>query len=855
MVQKAVAAWVRLACRFAPAVLLVASLATGGALAYTLSHFRINTSTTDMLAEHLPFRQNLKALQAAFPQLNDALSVVVEADSAEGAEAAAAELAMALASRPDRFRLVFYGGGHPFFRRNGLLYLDPDELATLADRLAEAQPLLAWLNQDPSLRGLAGALELALENDATSPALGATLEAMAATAEQVALGRPGRLSWLELIAGGPPKVEHRRKFILLQPVLDHESLEPGGRALDQVRRMARDLGLGPDNGITLRILGEPAMLHDELKSLSQGMGKVALLSLTLVIALLVLGLRSWRLILATLAALFTGLIWTAFFAIAVLGELNLLSVAFAVLFIGLSVDFGIHFALRTREAVDQGAETVPALIEAAGGAGGALALSALAAAIGFFSFLPTAYRGVSELGLISGTGMFIALIANLTVLPAILTLLPLNPSSRAAGIGIGARSQSFIERRHRPILAGVLVLAVASLIAGSQAWFDDDPLNLRDPESVSVASLLDLLDDPRVEPYEVTVLAGDLDQAARLADALRALPEVAEASTLLDLVPEQQDAKLAVIEDMTYFLASLASPLAKAAPSDAAARRQAIARLISLLGSTPGGPAAERLARALGRLGDTDRNLRALEEALLADLPARLAALAEALGAKPVALPDLPAALRARMVAADGRALVRVTPAEDLRDQAARRRFVTAVQTLAPSAAGAPITITEAGTAVVGAFVQAAVTALSMIVLLLLIVLRSLRDCALVLTPLALAALLTVAATVVLSQPFNFANVIVLPLLFGLGVASGIHIVSRGRNAPGGILRTSTPRAVVFSALTTIASFGALALSGHRGTASMGLLLTIAITLTMASTLIVLPALLAAFPGAAGRRS
>jgi hopanoid biosynthesis associated RND transporter like protein HpnN len=843
-----------LACRFAPAVLLVAGLATAGALAYTLGHFRINTSTTEMLAEHLPFRQNLKALQAAFPQLSDALSVVVEADSAERAEVAAARLAKALAGRPDHFRFVFYGGGHPFFRRNGLLYQDPDALATLADRLAEAQPLLAWLNQDPSLRGLAGALELSLANDGASPAVAAALEAMASTAEQVALGRPARLSWLELIAGGAPKAEHRRKFIVLQPVLDHDSLEPGGPALDQVRRLARDLGLGPDKGVTLRILGEPAMLHDELRSLGRGMGLVALLSLTLVVALLVLGLRSWRLILATVAALFMGLIWTGFFAIAAVGELNLLSVAFAVLFIGLGVDFGIHFALRTREAVDRGSETVPALVEAAGGVGGALALSAAAAAIGFFSFLPTSYRGVSELGLISGTGMFIALFANLTVLPAVLTLLPLKPGSRPAGFGVGARMQAVIERRHRPIVAAALVLALASLIAGSQAWFDDDPLNLRDPESESVTTLLDLLDDPRVQPYEVTVLAGDLDQAARLAAALRALPEVAQAATLLDLVPERQDEKLAVIEDMTFFLSSLVAPVAAAAPSNAEARRRAVARLGAVLDGAPDSPASERLARAVDRLGRSEAALEALEQALVAGLPARLAALAEALAAEPVALADLPAELRARMVAGDGRAIVRVTPAEDLRDQAARRRFVTAVQSLAPGAAGAPVTITEAGAAVVGAFIQAAVIAVSLIAVMLVIVLRSLRDGLLVLTPLALAALLTVAATVVFSVPFNFANVIVLPLLFGLGVASGIHIVSRGRSAPRGILRTSTPRAVVFSALTTIASFGALALSGHRGTASMGLLLTIAITLTMASTLIVLPALLASRPGASGRR-
>jgi len=305
---------------------------------------------------------------------------------------------------------------------------------------------------------------------------------------------------------------------------------------------------------------------------------------------------------------------------------------------------------------------------------------------------------------------------------------------------------------------------------------------------------------------------------------------------------------------MTVFLAALVSPATLAAPSGTEARRQAVARLSALLDGTTGGPAAERLARALDRLGQSDGALRTLEEALMAGLPARLAALAEALGAEPVDLADLPAELRARMVAEDGRAIVRVTPAEDLRDQAARRRFVTAVQALAPGAAGAPVTITEAGAAVVGAFLQAALIALSLIAVLLLVVLRSLRDCALVLTPLTLAALLTVAATVVLSVPFNFANVIVLPLLFGLGVASGIHIVSRARSAPGGILRTSTPRAVVFSALTTIASFGALALSGHRGTASMGLLLTIAIILTMASTLIVLPALMASLPGAAHRR-
>jgi hypothetical protein len=234
-----------------------------------------------------------------------------------------------------------------------------------------------------------------------------------------------------------------------------------------------------------------------------------------------------------------------------------------------------------------------------------------------------------------------------------------------------------------------------------------------------------------------------------------------------------------------------------------------------------------------------------LERIWLGALPGRLDALGAALEADTVTLDDLPEGLRARHLSADGRARVEIVPQDDLRDAAARRRFVDAIRTVAPEAAGAPVTITEAGRAVVRAFGEAAAYALVLIVVLLLVRLRSLWDSMMVLAPLMLAALLTVGATVALGVPFNFANVVVLPLLFGLGVASGIHMVVRARHAgAAGLMATSTPRAVLFSALTTIGSFCALALSSHRGTSSMGVLLTIAITLTMACTLVVLPALL-----------
>ena len=304
------------------------------------------------------------------------------------------------------------------------------------------------------------------------------------------------------------------------------------------------------------------------------------------------------------------------------------------------------------------------------------------------------------------------------------------------------------------------------------------------------------------------------------------------------------------------------SPAFAAAPSetpvDGAARGAAVkvlqGDLDRLLGASKGAPlgdAARRLSRALTALiseGASESGvLKELETRLMALLPGRLRALNDSLNAGPVALDDLPDSLRRRQMAADGRVSIEVYPKENLHQRQALRRFVGAVRAVAPHATGSPVVILEAGNTVVGAFRDAAVLAFVAIAVLLAVLLRRPGDVALVFAPLVLAALLTVAASVLLGLPFNFANVIVLPLLFGLGVANGIHLVLRRRDEGGvtEVMASSTPRAVVFSTLTTIGSFSSIALSSHPGTASMGKLLTIAIALTLACTLIVLPALMA----------
>ncbi len=843
-------AWIALVTRKAWLTIAFCMLLAAASLALTISRIGINTDTTDMLSEELPFRQNHRALTEAFAHLGDSLVVVIEGANPDRVSQAADLLFQRLSSGPDLAGVAYYPEGEGFLRRNGLLYLDLPDLIALSDRLAELQPILSGLSADPSLRGLAEALGLALReaDEESALALAPALNDMATVTASLAEGNADHLAWQSLLRGGPPDPRDRRRFIELRPALDFAGLVPADEAMMAVHRVADELGLTQQHGITLRITGEAAMFQEELESVRQGLGWVGIASLTSVFALLVMALRSWWLVAATFVTLIAGLICTAGFATLAVGELNLISVAFAVLFIGLSVDFGIHFALRYKEALAKGLPTSVALPEAVTSLGRPLGLCALSAAIGFFAFLPTHYRGLSELGLISGFGMFIAYFANLTLLPALIALMPEAPGAQPIRGGPlpSLFFSSGLSRRPGIVLTAAVVLGCVASLALPFARFDDDPLALRDPASPSVSALQQIVDDSRIEPYVALALGQDLAAAETLSEDLVQLSEVDAAVTLHDLLPGDQDEKLDIIDEMAFFLTPVLQPTQKS-PPDADERRQALEQLkADLLAAPPSlASVATMLAGSLDRISNTDDALLRLEQALLSGLPPRLDDLAMALQADGITQETLPANLRSRFLAADGRALIEIHPSEDLRDKARRHVFVEAVQTVVPGASGLPVIITAAGKAVVGAFWQAGITAFLLITILLGVVLRRFRDVIYVLLPLCLAALFTTATAVLLDEAFNFANVIVLPLLFGLGVASGIHLVTRARETQGnGLATTSTPRAVFFSALTTLASFGALAFSQHPGTASMGLLLTIAISWTLVATLVVLPAML-----------
>jgi hopanoid biosynthesis associated RND transporter like protein HpnN len=508
----------------------------------------------------------------------------------------------------------------------------------VTERLIGAQPLLGTLAADPSLSGVARAVQLIAEGVERGEGDPATLlpplRALAGAATAAATGPAPPLDWTALLTGRAPDPLELRRFLLLRPVPDFSALAPTAAATAAVREAAASLGLTPENGVRVRLTGELVMGDEEFATVFGGAIVENVLSLLSVALLLWLGLRSARLILPNLAVLLLGLAMTAAFGLLAIGPFNPLSIAFAVMFIGLGVDFGIQYAVCLREQrhllADQ--PLAPALVAAANRAGEGLGLAALALCAGFLSFYPTSYRGVAELGMVAAAGMAIAVLISLTTLPALLLFTRPRPEPDSVGYAALAPLDRLLARRARPALLLAALVASGAVACLPLLRFDTNPLNLRDPTTEGASTFRDLMRRPETTPNTLNVLAPDLPAAEALALRLQALPEVSGTATLADFVPADQPPKLALIRDAADLLGPtleppLAEPPAADGKKDAAALERAADALARAAERRPGTPlagAASALATALRPLADDPAARARLSAALLPGLRATL---------------------------------------------------------------------------------------------------------------------------------------------------------------------------------------------------------------------------------------
>ena len=814
----------------------------------------MTTDINKLISTDIPWRQRELAFEKAFPQY-ELIVAVIEAPTPELVAEASDALTARLSQQKNLFRSVQQPQGGAFFAQNGFLFESTDELGPQLKNLTQAQRLVQVLAGDPSLRGVIQALQfgllgvqggrITLDNMTWPMTLGAD------AIEKVNAGQPATFSWRDLVQGRASTPSERRKFLNIQGILDYSELEPGLKATDAIRKAAADLNFAGNYQANLRLTGPVPMADEEFATIKENAGLNATVTIAIVLFILWLALRWFRVIFAVFVCLVVGLAVTAALGMLMVGTLNLISVYFAVLFVGLGVDFGLQFSVRYRAERHEVDDLHAALLYSGRRAGAPLTLAALATAAGVLSFTRTDYKGVSELGLIAGVGMLVAYFTSITLLPAMLSLLKPPREPHHLGYAVLAPVDGFLERHRMPILIVTLLAVAAGLPLLFRLQFDFNPMNLRSKTAESVATYLELKNDPESGANDIGILQPTLAQADAVAAKLKALPQVGRITTLSTFIPDQQSEKLALIADAAKTLNPALNPATAAAPTSDAQTVSMINSTVDALnrlagdGNGDGAVAAKRLAAAMTKLANADPSVRQRADAVFVQpLKTTLDDLRNLLKAQAITRENLPPPLARDWVTPEGQARIDVAPKGDPNNNDVLRVFARAVQVVAPDATEGPISILEARRTVVTAFLVAGGCALLSIAIILWITLRRVSDVLLTLIPLLMAGVVTLEICVLIGMPLNFANIIALPLLLGVGVAFKIYYIMAWREGQTNLLQSVLTRAVTFSACTTATAFGSLWFSSHPGTSSMGKLLAISLMTTMAAAALFQPILM-----------
>ena len=643
------------------------------------------------------------------------------------------------------------------------------------------------------------------------------------------------------------------RFLIIRAGLDYSKLEPGEQATDAIRKAAVDLDFAGKYQARLRLTGPVPMADEEFATIKENAGVNASVTIAIVLVILWLALRWFRVIFAVFACLVVGLSITAAVGLVMVGTLNLISVYFAVLFVGLGVDFGLQFSVRYRAERHEVDDVRGALLQAARRAGAPLTLAALATAAGFLSFLPTVYKGVSELGLIAGFGMLIAFATSITLLPALLSLLKPPPEPVQLGYAVLAPVDDFLARhrvadpdRHRPRgrrrIAAALLAALrfqSDQSAQPQGRIGRD-LSRADqgsgkrrqrypgPDAVARCRRRDGGETARPAAGGARGHAVELHSGRSAAKAAADRERGEDAGARAQSGGIEPAADRCAKRQHDEFDHRLPQPARRHRARSAARLRRGgwrrrwrrSPRRILPCGSAPRRSSCSRLRTALDDL----RDLFKAQEVTRDNMPPSLAAAMGDAGR--------PSARRGRAVGrrqqqCEAQRLCRRRPVGRARPRP-RGRYRSS----------------RRARAIVFAFIEAGVCALLSIGIILLITLRRISDVLLTLVPLLLAGVVTLEICVLVGLPLNFANIIALPLLLGVGVAFKIYYIMAWREGQTNLLQSVLTRAVTFSACTTATAFGSLWFSSHPGTSSMGKLLAISLLTTMAAAALFQPILM-----------
>jgi hopanoid biosynthesis associated RND transporter like protein HpnN len=871
---------------------------------FTSRSLEFKTSRNDLIGRDSEYWRLFSEYAREFSSEEDYI-IVVESDQPSQNKATINRLVTALLSpennphpqdapKAQQFRVddVFYRVDFDRLKPWFLYYLSVDDLKQIRDSLGDFKQLLAILQRKPRLQTFFDSMNRMLgQMERTSPAQRGPMLSFVPTITGIArnLGettpRPDRAELLSPWASAffseemVGEAEQQMKWqgyqtfrnghmflALIHPRRDDNKVEtPHNATIPKLRRIINEVRQqSPD--VTINLTGEPVLDYDEMLVSQHDATKATVLTFLLVGLLFTISFKEVFRPLLAICTMVLVLAMSMGYATATVGHLNIITVTFAVMIVGLGIDLGIQFIARYEEELSKNVGRDTALQRAICDTGPSIITAGLTNAAAFFAMMLSGFRGVVELGTIAGGGMIIATIATLTILPALLALARRKREStdipaRAAATKI----EQFLLRRRGWILAASATAMVVALVVGWRIRFDYNVLNLQSRGLESVDTELRLLNADVESTLFASVVCNNLDEARELQHSLTGLTSVATVHSIAELIPEKQLQKSEIIRQIQEKLGDIHFEVAKPDPADAEGLLRSLGslRLSASRLSRDAGERGDRQAEAIlaplvDSLRETRRKLQALEppEALqnyvmnyerrfYADLEAQLNLMAAQVTDRSMTINDVPPEVRQMLVGKSGKLLVRVFPQDNIWERANLVKFVRQVQSIAPKVTGTPLGLYEFVELLKTGYRNAALWALLVVTVLIFVDFRSVNATVLTILPLLVGVAWMLGVMSLAGIAFNPANIMVLPLIVGIGVAYGIYVVQRFReDGEATFYSKSTGRAVVLSALTTLVAFGSMIIGSHRGIRSLGQVMIIGILSCGVAALTLLPALL-----------
>ena len=852
----------RVAVRFPWVVLAAAVVLAVVALSFSAKYLGLRTSRLDLLNPKSNYNKLWIDYINEFGDDDDAI-VVVESRNPDQVVIALDEIASTLNRESHLFHAVLHEKDLSKVRAKALYHLPPEELQTIRQFLDRLGPVLDDDWSRLSLSSVTWDLVTRLADPSEQAAADVEL-ARFADSLLVALRQDGdyRSPWPEtsrlvnllsqLNSEYLVTNEGRLGFVALRLASEGNAFDQGSEAIDQLRRLLDQIeAVHPETKIGLT--GLPVMENDEMRSSKTASIEASLLSLFGVACLFIAGFGGLRHPLMTVASLALALAWSLGYVTLAIGHLNILSMSFGVILIGLGIDFGIHYVARYLHL----RATIPqcdiALVETARSVGPGIVTGGLTTALAFFSAGLTEFTGVAELGVIAGGGILLCITAAIFVLPAMIQLADRGPSAGPLPKPLAvSRCISPLEQVPGTVLLFSLVLTMLLSTGLGRVWYDHNLLNLQPVGLESVELERKLLAESDQSLWFALSIADNREELlARKAQFERLTRTVERTEEIASLLPVGVEEKQPVIEHIHRRLDILPErpPLIQIDSPDDLGR--ALAQAQSLAGEGPNHQQTwrhlEQIRDILRRtpVADCYRLLSDYQQRMAGDLLSRLYALRAMANPEPPQMSDLPESLVTRFVSGGGRHLLKIYSRGDIWDMEALEAFVHDVRSVDAHATGKPLQTFEASRQMQRSYINAALYSLIAITIVLVLDFGNLGNALLAMLPVSLGMLLMFGLLGLLNIPLNPANMIVLPLILGIGIDDGVHVIHDFRSQQGRYRLTgSTATAIVMTSLTTMVGFGSLMIASHRGLQSLGRVLTIGVACCMVTSLLTLPAIL-----------